>query len=81
MVNMGVPARIKALRKKHKLSREVFASFLGVTPYTVYRWEAGRIQPRRSMEKMTEEIEMAMEARRRLIDTWSPLTPKVWRMP
>ena len=76
MIDMGIPAQVRALRRSYNLKREVFASYLGVTPYTVYRWEAGRARPKRSITKMTEEIEAAVIASRKLQEIWSPFTYK-----
>lgn len=35
----------KELRKKLGLSQDRFAAILGIAPYTVRRWEAGKSQP------------------------------------
>lgn len=37
--------KIKALRKREKVSQPVFASFLNVSPSTVKKWEAGDMYP------------------------------------
>lgn len=36
---------VKELRKRLGLSQDRFAALLGVAPYTVRRWEAGKAQP------------------------------------
>ncbi len=38
-------AEIKAIRNNTKMTRVVFASFLGVSPKTIKAWEAGRNMP------------------------------------
>ena len=36
---------IRALRRQHRFTQEQLAESLGVTPGTVYKWEAGLSQP------------------------------------
>ena len=76
MIDMGMPARIRALRRKHNISRDRFASYMGVTPQTVYRWEAGLARPKPTLAKMEENITASKEGNRRLYEAWSPLTYK-----
>lgn len=37
--------RIRKLRKEKKLSQEKFAEKVGVSAYTVYRWEHAQVAP------------------------------------
>lgn len=47
------PTQITALRKRLGLSLEEFAVRLGVSYFTVYRWEAGLFKPSRmALEKL-----------------------------
>ena len=39
------PERIKALRKRCKLSKKRFASQLGINEQTIYHWEANKAHP------------------------------------
>jgi DNA-binding transcriptional regulator YiaG len=41
-------ARLAAQRKKLGLSAAKFATLLGVSPLTVYKWESGKSRPRRA---------------------------------
>jgi DNA-binding transcriptional regulator YiaG len=49
--------RIKALRKKHRISRRVLGLLTGVTGNAVYQWERGLRQPPWSTHILLSYIE------------------------
>ena len=40
-MNLEIGAIIKNLRTQHKITQDQLATFLGVTPQAISRWEAG----------------------------------------
>lgn len=51
------PGRIKALRKRCKLSKKRFASQLGINEQTIYHWEADKAHPSALACKMLTDFE------------------------
>lgn len=43
--SIDIPAEIKAIREKTKLSQAAFAEMLGISKRTVQEWEQGRCKP------------------------------------
>lgn len=60
-----LPARLKRIRKKLRLSPERLGAALGVSHQTIYRWERGKSHPwpliRETIEKTLTEMEIAHE--------------------
>lgn len=50
------PSEIRSLRERLKLSREEFASSLGVSKWTVRSWELGERNPRDIAIKVMKEV-------------------------
>ena len=44
-MNLEIGAIIKNLRTQHKITQDQLATFLGVTPQAISRWEAGNGYP------------------------------------
>lgn len=44
-MNLEIGAIIKNLRTQHKVTQDQLATFLGVTPQAISRWEAGNGYP------------------------------------
>ena len=47
---------IKSLRKSLGLTQDQFASMIGVAPFTVRRWEAGKFNPSLLALKRLEKL-------------------------
>jgi len=48
--------QVREIRDRLKLSREKFARLLGVSFFTVYRWETGKAKPSSLAEIRLKEI-------------------------
>ena len=61
MKNESVPAFVKRLRRRLRLTQEQFAREIGVAFSTVHQWENGRRRPqpypRRRLREMAESLE------------------------
>lgn len=56
MVSMMDGVEVKEIRDRLNLSREKFARLLGVSFYTVYRWERGQRKPSAMAEILLKRI-------------------------
>jgi len=52
--------QIKQFRKKHKLSQRELADLVGVNYRTVQFWEAGKRNPRLTIFKLLERLEIEL---------------------
>jgi transcriptional regulator with XRE-family HTH domain len=60
---------IRQLREEHNLTQLALANKLGVTPSTIYNWEAGRFEPKamqlravaRAFGVSSDDIELMVE--------------------
>lgn len=48
--------QVREIRDRLKLSREKFARRLGVSFFTIWRWEKGKTKPSPMAEKLLKEI-------------------------
>jgi len=51
------PEQIKKIRLKNKLSKEIFANYLNLSPTTINKWETGKSKPRNTALKLLYLIE------------------------
>lgn len=54
---------IRNLRIQMRLTQSEFASRLGTTTGTIYRWESGKMSPRRMSRKLLAQVAAAERAR------------------
>jgi Zn-dependent peptidase ImmA (M78 family)/DNA-binding XRE family transcriptional regulator len=59
---MFTPTRLSLARKRRRLTKKGLAKVLGVTPYTVLRYESGEIEPpREAVEKISHIVSFPVE--------------------
>ncbi len=58
---MPMSTAIKALREKYKLSRMEFAAKLGVSYFSVIKWELGYHKPSRASQREIDRLIAEME--------------------
>ena len=56
-MNNNFPERVKALREKLHLSQQDLSTYLGVSMFTVHRWETAKSKPSRLAVRQIERLE------------------------
>jgi DNA-binding transcriptional regulator YiaG len=59
------PERIKAFRKKYRLTQKSLGEFLGVSKISIYQWERGMRNPSRTTQILLSRIEEEMKNQKR----------------
>lgn len=56
---------ITGLRKAHKLTRRTLGELVGVTITTIYQWEKGLRNPRRTTKLLLSRVEDELKTKKR----------------